>query len=87
MSFYQPQPYLGPAEPSSVAQWAQTEFQRLARALFEAGDYVVFKVLHAEPVKVRGGMVAYADGTNWNPGSGAGLYRRSEDNTAWSFVG
>ena len=28
------------------------------------------------PVKVFDGMVMNADGINWNPGSGAGLYER-----------
>jgi hypothetical protein len=31
-------------------------------------------VLHEAPPKPREGRVAYADGTNWNPGSGAGVY-------------
>lgn len=31
-------------------------------------------VLHAAPTKVKSGMVRYADGTDWNPGSGEGVY-------------
>lgn len=41
----------------------------------------------AEPVpsdKVAG-MVVYADGATWNPGSGAGIYRWS--GAAWVFLG
>lgn len=49
--------------------------------------YAEFEYLHAEPKKVRGGMVVLADGTDWNPGSGVGPYRRSEDNTTWDFIG
>ena len=30
------------------------------------------KVWHVAPVKPREGMLVYADGVNWNPGSGAG---------------
>lgn len=26
------------------------------------------------PARLYNGLVAFADGTNWNPGSGAGLY-------------
>lgn len=37
-------------------------------------DTVIFKVRTAEPTDKVQGMVAYADGTSWNPGSGAGLY-------------
>jgi hypothetical protein len=31
-------------------------------------------VLHAAPTKVRIGRMVYADGTDWNPGSGEGVY-------------
>lgn len=34
-------------------------------------------IQHAEPAKPRPGDFAVADGTSWNPGSGAGLYRRT----------
>jgi hypothetical protein len=33
----------------------------------------------------RNGMLAYADGTNWNPGSGKGFYRYDTD--AWVYIG
>lgn len=29
---------------------------------------------HVAPAKPREGMVRFADGTDWNPGSGRGLY-------------
>jgi len=32
------------------------------------------KVWHVAPPKPREGMLVYADGTDWNPGSGAGYY-------------
>lgn len=37
-------------------------------------DFLMLKVLNKEPTKRRNGMVVLADGTNWNPGSGAGYY-------------
>lgn len=42
--------------------------------------------LHAAPARSQPGDLALADGTDWNPGAGAGLYRRSEDNTTWTAV-
>ena len=30
--------------------------------------------LHEEPLRPRDGMVVYADGSNWDPGSGEGIY-------------
>jgi hypothetical protein len=33
------------------------------------------------------GLLAYADGTNWNPGSGKGYYRYNTTGATWVFVG
>lgn len=44
-------------------------------------------ILHAAPERLEAGMVIYADGTDYNPGSGAGVYRRSEANDAWVHLG
>jgi hypothetical protein len=35
-----------------------------------------WRILHVEPLKITDGMVVFADGTDWNPGSGQGLYER-----------
>ena len=35
---------------------------------------LTLEVLNSEPTKLRNGLVVYADGTNWNPGSGEGVY-------------
>jgi len=35
----------------------------------------------------RDGLLAYADGTNWDPGSGKGLYRYDGDTTSWVKIG
>lgn len=37
------------------------------------------------PSKPRDGMLRLADGTNWNPGSGAGVY--AYYGAAWHFLG
>lgn len=42
-----------------------------------------FVVLHAAPARFRAGMVVCADGTDWDPGYGAGLYLRNEANDEW----
>lgn len=42
--------------------------------------------LHAAPAKTSAGDMVLADGTDWNPGSGAGLYQRNEANTAWICI-
>lgn len=37
-------------------------------------DFLMLKKLHKPPAKLRTGMVVLADGSDWNPGSGAGFY-------------
>ena len=44
------------------------------------------EILTREPDDRRSGRVVYADGTDWDPGSGEGLYRRSLANV-WVFIG
>lgn len=44
-----------------------------------------FDILHAVPERPRRGLVVYADGTSWNPGSGEGVYRYN--GTIWVFLG
>lgn len=74
-------------EVRAVAQYAQMEFQSIAQAAQRAEPSVTWEYLHAEPVRYAAGDVVLADGTDWDPGSGAGLYRRNEDNSAWVFAG
>ncbi|MFB2530721.1 hypothetical protein ACEYYA_00970 [Paracoccus sp. p3-h83] len=49
------------------------------------GGGVQLPPLAAAPDSPPPGLLAMADGTGWNPGSGAGLYRWS--GSAWVFVG
>jgi hypothetical protein len=37
-------------------------------------DSVKYTALHVEPDKIEDGLTVRADGTDWNPGSGEGLY-------------
>jgi len=39
---------------------------------------------HVEPVRPREGMLVYADGTDWDPGCGAGIY--AYVNGVWEFA-
>lgn len=53
----------------------EDELQDLARALAEPQEFILLQTLHAAPARPVEGMVALADGTNWNPGSGPGSYQ------------
>lgn len=55
-------------------QNVRQEFELVARAMTEPNDLILLDTLYVAPSKPREGMIALADGTNWNPGSGAGFY-------------
>lgn len=44
-------------------------------------------VLYAAPQKPSEGTIAFADGTSWNPGNGAGYYWYSEATASWRYLG
>jgi hypothetical protein len=69
----------------SLADYAVNELQSVAQAQADPRDFFQLNVLNVAPKKPRAGMVVEADGTNWNPGSGAGcyIYRAS----AWVKLG
>lgn len=57
------------------AQFLTEEFQRIANALRELeSPWIILSAQNSEPTRRKEGMVVNADGTNWNPGAGAGLY-------------
>lgn len=61
--------------PEDVRLWVQEELRQIAAEMQQL-EVPQFRILHVEPAKRADGMVVYADGANWNPGSGAGLYER-----------
>lgn len=56
-----------------LRQFLQEELAEIARTFINQ-DIVILQELNVAPVRPRTGMVVLADGTNWNPGSGAGFY-------------
>ncbi|MCZ6775855.1 MAG: hypothetical protein O7D34_05310 [Ignavibacteria bacterium] len=80
MSYYPGQYAGGPLE-----LYLQQELERIADVLMpiEDGD---LRIRHVAPEKPRNGLF-YADGTDWDPGSGKGVYRFDEDTTSFVFLG
>lgn len=78
-------PNIPPQDTERLLEYLDQEFIRISQILnrVESGEY---EILYKEPRKYFPGLVVYADGTQWNPGSGEGLYRRSLANT-WVKVG
>ena len=58
------------------AEQIQFELEKIAAALAELSTPIIIMIPQAnEPARRTEGMVAFADGTNWNPtAGGAGLY-------------
>lgn len=42
---------------------------------------------HSAPTKPFQGLRVIADGTNWNPGSGRGVYWYDASDASWNFMG
>jgi hypothetical protein len=73
-------------ESRQIVQWVEREFMALAREHVEGETSHLFDVQYDAPDKPRAGMLVYADGTTWNPGSGEGFYRYSLAGS-WVFIG
>ncbi len=66
--------------PRGLRDWLATELRRIANA-FASTNNLTLEPLAAEPSRLTDGMVVYANGSDWNPGSGAGVYAR--ESGAW----
>lgn len=63
--------------PTGLRQWLATQVRRIADALVAPEVLSIrFAQLAAEPARYEDGDLVWANGTDWNPGSGAGLYER-----------
>jgi len=71
--------------PAEYSPWYfQSEFLKLEVIT----DLIIrgsIESLHVEPVKVRDGLIVIADGVDWDPGSGVGIYYYY--NGGWRFLG
>ena len=62
-----------PADPVHLAEWTRRQFELVAAHL-DMVSGIMLDEMHVEPAKPRTGMIVLADGTNWNPGAGQGVY-------------
>lgn len=69
-------PQIPPQNAEDLVLFLSEELVRIAQAYNTKVDGQ-YDILYNPPQRVRSGMVVYADGTSWNPGSGEGLYRYS----------
>jgi hypothetical protein len=71
----QPPPQVDPdSDAARLARWAEDEHTAIAAAQNDDVIALELRPIHVEPKRPRVGMLVYADGTDWDPGSGEGVY-------------
>lgn len=68
---------------SGLRAWVSNELIRLGNAIAKQSQEIRLPVTHSAPDKPQIGQIVFADGTNWNPGGGRGLYLYD---SAWSKI-
>lgn len=63
-----------PTAPTDIPSYLPGELRAIANAFTSQQPFANLQTLNVAPSKPREGMIIKADGTNWNPGSGAGFY-------------
>lgn len=78
-------PRIPPIEAEDLLPYLDDELVKLATSV---NDLVagLHEIRYNPPERLRKGMVVYADGVEWNPGSGEGLYRYNLAGN-WVFIG
>lgn len=66
-------PNPAPVSSEELPDYLYNELNRLGEIIFNL-DTFRLEETNVEPGKSRDGDIRYADGTNWNPGSGTGIY-------------
>jgi hypothetical protein len=67
-----------------LSEYVKRQLQKIGDALALAEDGR-FETRAVSPTRPEEAQIAYADGSNWNPGSGEGYYYF--DGAAWQFMG
>lgn len=62
-----------PDDKEALVAWLRLDLPKELELLGNPG-LLQMRVMHAAPDKPRRGLVVFADGTDWNPGSGEGVY-------------
>lgn len=78
-------PRIPPAKTEDLLPYLDDEFTKLA-SVVNNGLAGYWEIHYNIPNKIRPGLVVYADGVSWNPGSGEGLYRYSLAGI-WKYLG
>lgn len=75
-------PVIGDERTDAALKYTSRELKELA--VETPVDFLLLRKLHNAPKRVYDGMIVLADGTDWDPGSGAGYYGY---NGGWNKLG
>ena len=84
MSIYKPLPV--PSDPKDLPGYFAQELLAIEQAI-NVKEFLQLQETHVEPERVENGIIYLADGTDWNPGSGRGIYWYDGDAAAWKLLG
>ena len=68
--------------PLDIAAWASTQFLVLQAWVSAVADGYLEETF-VEPTKLYTGLLRFADGTEWDPGAGRGIYYYDETVPGW----
>ena len=80
---YVPDPPPGSGQVEDVLRWAYAELRKVQ----ETFSALRLAERHVAPTRPLHGVLYLADGTDWNPGSGRGVYWYDADAPAYNFLG
>lgn len=83
LDIYVPSAMPGDDSVDSLKKYLEDELAAISEHLMET-TALDLRPVNAAPKRPRDGMIVYADGTQWNPGAGAGLYVRKAG--AWVHI-
>ncbi len=73
-----------PVSLEELTAYVEEELNKIADEFTKIDNLTLVKQ-YAEPEKLFDGLVVLADGTSWDPGSGAGYYGYNDG--SWTFLG
>lgn len=76
---------VSPLSQPDQSSYIDRELTKIEKAFVEPSEFLALAPLYASPSKIREGMIVFADGTSFNPGSGGGVYCYRAG--SWRFLG
>ena len=67
------EPGAPPDNPEDMGIYVVNELKRLANVVLNQATFRLERI-HEAPARPRTGDIRFADGSDWNPGSGEGIY-------------